>query len=52
VIFYAPNTWSYTSLGKINDVTQAELKNILGNGNVTVTLSLNSFGKVPKTGNA
>jgi hypothetical protein len=40
VIFYAPNTWSYTRLGKINDVTQTELRSILGTGNVTVTLSL------------
>jgi hypothetical protein len=40
VIFYAPNTWSYTRLGKINDVTQAELKDILGRGDVTITLSL------------
>jgi flavodoxin len=40
VIFYAPNSWSYTRLGKINDVTQNELINILGSGNVTVTLSL------------
>jgi hypothetical protein len=49
VIFYAPNTWSYTRLGKINDVTQTELRNILGTGNVTVTLSVNNFGEVPKT---
>jgi hypothetical protein len=40
VIFYEPNSWSYTRLGKINNVTQNELKTILGNGNVTVTLSL------------
>ena len=41
VIFYGSNSWSYTRLGKINNVTQAELKAILGTGNVTVTLSLN-----------
>ena len=39
VIYYAPNTWSFTRLGKINNVTQEELKKTLGNGNVTVTLS-------------
>ena len=39
VIYYAPNTWSFTRLGRINGVTQAELINILGEGNVTVTLS-------------
>jgi hypothetical protein len=41
VMFYASNTWSYTRLGRINDVSQAELRNILGSGDVTVTLSLN-----------
>jgi hypothetical protein len=40
VIYYAPNTWSLTRLGKINNVTQVELKNILGAGNVTVILEL------------
>jgi hypothetical protein len=40
VIFYAPNTWSYTRLGKTNDVSTEELKRILGNGDVTITLSL------------
>jgi hypothetical protein len=40
VIYYAPNSWSFTRLGKINNVTAAELKSILGSGNVTVTLSL------------
>lgn len=39
-IFYGTNTWSYTRLGKIDDVTQAELKEIFGSGNVTVTLSI------------
>ena len=41
VIYYAPNTWSLTRLGKINDIAQIELKNLLGDGNVTVMLSLN-----------
>jgi hypothetical protein len=45
VIYYAANTWTFTRLGKINDVTQAELKAALGEGDVTVTLSL------PNTGN-
>ncbi len=40
VIFYGSNSWSYTRLGKIDNITQAELKEILGSGNVTVTLSL------------
>lgn len=40
VIYYAPNSWNFTRLGKINDVTNEELKAILGDGGVTVTLSL------------
>jgi hypothetical protein len=40
VIYYAPNTWTFTRLGKINGVTQAELKKALGEGDVTVTLEL------------
>lgn len=40
VIYYAPNSWSFTRLGKIDDVTQEELKEILRNGDVNVTLSL------------
>ena len=38
VIYYAPNTWSFTRLGKINGVSREELINILGEGNVTVIL--------------
>ncbi len=40
VIYYAPNTWSFTRLGKINNITAGELISILGRGNVSVTLSL------------
>lgn len=40
VIYYGPNTWNFTRLGKINNINAAELKKILGNGNVTVELSL------------
>lgn len=40
VIYYAPNAWNFTRLGKINDVTADELLQILGSGDVTVTLSL------------
>ena len=41
VIYYAQNTWSLTRLGRINNVSPQELRDILGAGNVTVTLSLN-----------
>lgn len=40
VIYYAPNSWNFTKIGKINDITQEELKEALGNGNVKVTISL------------
>ncbi len=40
VIYYDTNSWNFTRLGKINDVSQDELKEILGSGNVTITLSI------------
>lgn len=39
VIYYAPNSWNFTRLGKIQNVTASQLKRILGSGDVTVTLS-------------
>lgn len=39
-VFYNSNSWSYTKLGHIENTTQEELKAILGEGDVTVTLSL------------
>jgi hypothetical protein len=40
VIYYAPNSWNFTRLGKIKNVSAEELKEILGDGSVTITLSL------------
>jgi hypothetical protein len=40
VIYYAPNSWNFTRLGKIDDVTKDELMELLGSDNVTVTLSI------------
>jgi hypothetical protein len=40
VIYYAPNSWNFTRLGKIDNVAAEELREILGDGNVTVMLSL------------
>lgn len=39
VIFYGSNSWAYTKLGKIN-LQEKELKQLLGNGDVTATLSV------------
>ena len=40
-IYYDTNTWSFTLLGRIQSLSQEELKDILGEGSVSVTFSLN-----------
>ncbi|WP_321347778.1 cyclophilin-like fold protein [uncultured Draconibacterium sp.] len=40
VIYYAPNTWNFTRLGKIDDISKEELMQVLGEGDITITLSL------------
>lgn len=40
VIYYAPNTWTFTRLGKVKNLSDTELKKVLGKGNITATLSL------------
>lgn len=40
VIYYDTNSWNFTRLGKIDNVSQTELKAALGEGDVRVTLSL------------
>lgn len=39
-IYYDTNTWNFTRLGKIDGVSQDELKKLLGTGNVSVTFRL------------
>ena len=39
VVFYGSNSWAYTKLGKIN-MSQKELADLLGNGDVTITISM------------
>ena len=39
VIFYGSNTWSYTKLGHIS-LTKSELTDLLGDEDVTITLTL------------
>ena len=38
VIFYGSNTWNYTKLGHITNIDNNELKNILDNNNINITL--------------
>lgn len=39
VVFYGSNSWAYTRLGHVTDKTAAEMAELLGNGNVTITIS-------------
>ena len=39
VIFYGSNSWDYTRLGRITDRSEEEMAELLGNGDVTITLS-------------
>lgn len=39
-IYYDTNTWSFTRLGKVNNVSQGDMLDVFGSGDVTVTLSL------------
>ena len=43
-IFYGTNSWSYTRLGKIDGLSESELRTFLkaGESNITVTLSLSN----------
>ena len=38
-IFYASNSWNYTKLGRVTNLTSEELKEVLGDGDVMLTLS-------------
>ena len=40
VIYYDTNSWNFTRIGKINDVTREELLDALGSGDVSVTFAL------------
>lgn len=40
VIYYAPNTWNFTRLGTVTNLTETELKKVLGKGDITAVLTL------------
>ena len=43
VVFYGSNSWSYTRLGKITNLSDDDLTKLLGNGNVTLTISVKAI---------
>ena len=40
VVFYGSNSWAYTRLGHISDKNEDELAELLGNGDVTITIEM------------
>ena len=40
VLYYAPNTWRFTRLGKVQACSPEELRALLGSGNITATLRI------------
>ena len=48
VIYYDKNSWNFTRLGKIDNVNKKRLKQILGDGNATVTFSVKGNRLVEK----
>ena len=46
VIFYGTNSWSYTRLGKIDGATADNLRQFLGSGSISLTISLVSSAGV------
>ena len=48
-IYYDVNSWSFTRLGKVQGLSQEELKAILGKGNASVTFSLKGGAPASQT---
>ena len=42
VVFHGSNSWAYTRLGHIRDLSRAELKEMLGQHDVTITLAMSA----------
>ena len=40
VVFYGSNSWAYTRLGHITDKSAQEMGELLGNGDVTITIEM------------
>ena len=41
VVFYGSNSWAYTRLGHITDKTPEQMRQLLGGGDATITLTVN-----------
>ena len=39
-VFYGPHSWSYTKLGHVTGRTAEEMAELLGNGNVSITITV------------
>ena len=46
VIFYGTNSWSYTRIGRIDGATADNIRQFLGSGSISLTVSLDSSGGV------
>lgn len=40
VVFYGSNSWAYTRLGRVTGKSKTEMTELLGNGDVTITISM------------
>ena len=40
VVFYGSNSWSYTKLGHITDKTASQIRELLSDGDVTITIGI------------
>ena len=40
MLYYEPNTWNFTRLGRVRNLSEAELRAVLGKGDITATLTL------------
>ena len=40
VLYYAPNTWTFTRLGRVKNLSEPELKKALGKGNIRAVFSM------------
>ena len=40
VIFYGSNSWSYTRLGRVTDKNDAQMRELLANGNTSITIEI------------